>query len=112
MDDMIPSTLSALAGLALFPAMLLGALVLYYRTRTTQTLLLSISIGIASIGRLLQLVSPFEPTFIKDAAGVVTGATWTFPPIWYVGSVTTSVGIIGMAIFFVWFSLTSPASKK
>lgn len=109
---MIPSTVSALAGFALFPAMLVGAVVLYYRTRTTQAHLLSASIGIACIGRLLQLFAPFEPTYIKDAAGVVTGATWTFPPIWYVGSVAAPVGIIGMSIFFVWLSLTSPASKK
>jgi hypothetical protein len=112
MNDMIPSTLSALAGFALFPVMLLGGLVLYYRTRTIQVLLLSVSIGIACIGRLLQLFAPFEPIYIKDAAGVVTGATATFPPMWYVGSVAASVGIIGMAIFFVWFSLTSSASKK
>lgn len=109
---MIPSTLSALASFALFPVMLLGAVVLYYRTRTTQALLLSVSIGVACIGRLLQLFAPFEPVYIKDAAGAVTGATATFPPMWYVGSLTASVGIIGMAIFFVWFSLTSPASKK
>jgi len=112
MNDMIPSTLSALAGFALFPVMLLGAIILYYRTRTIQALLLSVSIGIACIGRLLQLFSPFEPTYIKNAAGVVTGATATFPPMWYVGSVAASVGIIGMAIIFVWFSLTSSASKN
>lgn len=112
MDDLIPSTLSALAGFAFFPAMLLGALVLYYRTRTTQVLLLSVSISVVCIGRLIQLFAPFEPTYIKDAAGVVTGATGTFPPMWYLGSIVASVGIIGTAISFLWFSLISSTSKK
>ena len=111
MDNLFIGTLGALARFAFLPALLVGALVLFYRARTKQTLLLVASVGVVCLGRLVQVFAPFEPTYVKDAAGVVTGATGTFPPMWYFGEVVSSVGFIVLAVSFVWFSFTYSASK-
>ena len=112
MDNELIGTLAFLAQFGFLPALLVGAAILFYRVRTKQTLILTASVVVACLGRLVQVFAPFEPAYVKDAMGVVTGATGTFPPMWYFGEVVTSVGYIGLATCFVWFSLTFSASKR
>ena len=112
MENEFFGTLSALARFLFLPALLVGASIFFYRARTIQTLLLLLSVAIACLGRLIQLFAPFEPTYIKDSSGVVTGATGAFPPMWYLGEVVASLGFVGLAVFFVLFSLSYSASKK
>ena len=112
MDNELIGTLGALARFGFLPALLVGAVVLFYRARTKQTLILVASVVVVCLGRLVQLLAPFEPTYIKDAASIVTGATGTFPPMWNFGEVVASVGYIALAVSFVWFSLTFSASNR
>lgn len=111
MDNIFVGTLGALARFAFLPALLIGALALFYRAPTKQTLLLVASVSVVCLGRLVQLFAPFEPTYVKDAAGAVTGATGTFPPMWYFGEVVSSFGFVALAVSFVWFSFTYAGSN-
>ena len=112
MDNELIGALGFLAQFGFLPTLLVGATVLFYRVRTKQTLILAASVVVVCLGRIVQLLAPFEPTYVKDAASVVTWATGTFPPMWYFGEVVASVGYIGLATSFVWFSLTFSASKR
>lgn len=99
MDNVVVGTLAFVARVLFLPALLIGTGLLVHRARTKQTLGLLVSIGVVCLGRLVQVFAPFD----RDNS--------TFPPLWLAGEVVASLGFVGLAVFFVWFSLSYSASK-
>jgi hypothetical protein len=95
---------SFIGGIVTLPLLVIGGVVLHYRLRLASTLTLAVGLVIAAAGEFLQLFSPFGKWSYQEIQGVVIG---TFPAVWYLGSVVTSVGLLVACIGFAWFSLTA-----
>lgn len=100
------------AGLVTLPFLLIGCVILHRRKKTSSTFALVCSVALAWLGQIIQMFAPFKHTtsYITDAMGNVTGATGTFPTLWYLGSILTSLAILAAAISFLWFSVVDKRS--
>ena len=107
MEIILSKYLWSITGLLTLPALLLGSVILYRRRKTRPTLILACSLAVAWLGQIIQMVAPFQhtTTYITDETGAVTGATGTFPILWYMGSIIASLAIIAAVISFIWFSI-------
>lgn len=99
MDNAIFGTLAFLARVLLLPALLVGTSILFYRARTQNTLWLFVSTAVVCLGRLVQIFAPFD----RDSG--------SFPPMWLAGEIMVSLGSVGLAVFFVLFSLSYSGYK-
>jgi hypothetical protein len=90
------------------PLFLVGAVVLAIRRSTFATRSLGVSLAVACIGQIVQVMAPFKDTasYVKNAEGEVISASFEFPTAWYVGSLLISAGIVAAIVSFLWFAFT------
>ena len=96
---------SFIGGAVALPLLAIAGFILHYRLRLASTLTLAVGLAIAVVGEFLQLLSPFAIWAYQELqSGLVVGE---FPPVWYLGSVIASAGLLVTCVGFAWFALTA-----
>src|SRR5215831_16925949 len=96
---------SFLGGLVALPLLAVAGVILHRRLRLRPTLTLAVGLVAATVGEFLQVFSPFARwSFQELQGGLVMGE---FPPIWYLGGVLTSIGLLITCVGFCWFAFTA-----